>query len=932
MPARLRLPLCLAVCLLGTVALALGLWSQVQADVRSDARAQAVSTANAIEERADAAVLSLQGLRAAYDTAPPAGQAAFSTFARAPLERAELVAIGWAPRVAADGRSALEATEQIRIAAPADALFTYPLLVSSPPRTGGDVVDLGADPSLGRALRAARTAAEPRLSAPVRLPGDGRLGVYAFVPVFRPGTATGTPAERRDGLRGLVVGALAAEALVDAALGESDVRVTDGPSVLSGSPAAEAEVARAQVFGRSWLVAAPLGSASPAAPLAVAGAGLGLILLLLVFSRALERLHKDVRALHAALVRLRARSSRELKLAATRVQESEQAVELIASAGEAAVLDVDRDGIIRSCSGAVASLLGYRDDELTGTAVYALLHPDDLLAPPSGPQRYIANDGAYVVLETRRLTRRDPLGFAAGVVTVLRAPAQRASARTFEQRLADAVALEPDPVELFSIVAEEAALELGLPAAAVVRFETNSFGSVVGAWQARGAVGAVPGSTIELDPTVPAGLVFRDGRAAGAAPLRVGARLWGTLIADGADDVRLGKLAEAAQGTVAFADASSRLSALATRDALTNLPDHRAFQEQLRAEVRRAQRHERALSLVLVHLDGFKRINDEHGRLAGDRVLAEAAHRLGAAVRQGEIVSRVGGDHFAWILPETEGLNGWIGAERARRSISGMAFEGVGAITASSGVCDLEEVGGAEELLALAEVALVHAKSSGGDVTFRYSQELDGSATETLVSEDHRPLARLRALAQELDAEDPGTEGHSERVARVAEKLALSAGWRADQAVRLAQAAFVHDVGKLSVSEDVLRKSGPMNDEEREQMRNHPDTGAEIAINALDPEQLSWVRHHHERWDGAGYPNGLAGDLIPVGARLLALAEAWDSMTSSRFYGEARTTGEALAECRRESGLQFAPEAVAALDRLWTLGALSIDAGALAAD
>ena len=918
MPARLRLPLSLLVCVLATTALSLGLWRQAQADVRSDARDRAAGVARAIEERAGAATLALQGLQAAYDTAPPAGQEAFSTFARAPLERPELVAIGWAPRVAADGRSALESSEQIRIAAPADALVTYPLLVRSPPLAGADVLDLGSDPALGRALRAARTTAAPTLSAPVRLPGDGRLGGFLFVPVFEPGAADGTPAERRDGLRGLVVGAIAAGALVEAAAPDGDVRVTDGPSALAGSAATDVAVANAQLFGRTWRIAAPLGSPSPVAPLAVAGAGLGLVLLLLSFSRILGG--------------LRARTGRELALAAVRVEESEQAVELVASAGEAAVLDVDADGIIRSCSGAVTQLLGYAANELTGTAVYALLHLDDLLAPPSGPRRYCRKDGTYVVLETRRLARRDPLGGPAGVVTVLRAAVRGAAGRTFEQRLADAVALEPDPVELFSIVAEETAQELGLPAAAVIRFDAGSFGSVAGAWQARGVTGPVPGSTMELDETSPPGLVSRDGRAAGAAPLRVGARLWGALLCEGADDVRLAELAEAAQGAVAFADASSRLSALATRDALTNLPDHRAFHEQLRAEVRRAQRHERALSLVLVNLDGFRKVNDEHGRLAGDRALAEAARRLGLAVRQGEIVSRIGADHFAWILPETAGLNGWVGAERARRAISSVEFDGIGVITASAGVCDLEDVGGADELLALAEVALVHAKSSGGDATFRYSQELDGSADEAAASEDLRPLARLRALAQELDAGDPGTEGHSERVARIAEKLALSAGWHADRAVRLAQAAFVHDVGKLSVAEDVLRKSGPLTDAELEQVRNHPDTGAEIAVNALDPEQLSWVRHHHERWDGAGYPNGLAGELIPSGARLLALAEAWDSMTSSRVYGEARSLSEALAECRGESERQFAPEAVAALERLWTLGALSVDVAALSAD
>src|SRR5215207_7168215 len=155
MPARLRLPLSLLVCVLATAALALGLWRQAQADVRSDAHERAAGAARAIEERAGAAALALRGLQAAYDTAPPAGQEAFSTFARAPLERPELVAIGWAPRVAADGRSALESSERIRIAAPTDALVTYPLLVRSPPLAGADVLDLGSDPALGRALRAA---------------------------------------------------------------------------------------------------------------------------------------------------------------------------------------------------------------------------------------------------------------------------------------------------------------------------------------------------------------------------------------------------------------------------------------------------------------------------------------------------------------------------------------------------------------------------------------------------------------------------------------------------------------------------------------------------------------------------------------------------------------------------------------------------------
>ncbi len=406
--------------------------------------------------------------------------------------------------------------------------------------------------------------------------------------------------------------------------------------------------------------------------------------------------------------------------------------------------------------------------------------------------------------------------------------------------------------------------------------------------------------------------------------MRVGARVWGAIVTDdAADATRLAELALAAQPAIAFADASAQLDALATRDHLTNLPDHRAFHEQLRAEGRRADRHERALSLVLVNVDGFRQINAEHGRLAGDRVLAEVGRRIAATVRNGELVSRLSADHFGWILPETEGLNGWIAAERARRVIAAAPIEGVGVVTASAGVCDLADVSGADELLASAEVALEHAKSGGGDVTFRWSRELAAHSEDEQGAAKERGAVRLRALARELDAEDPGTEGHSERVARLCEKLALSSGWNGDRAIRLAQAALLHDVGKLGIDEEILRKPGPLSVEEILQIRDHPAAGAELAVNALDDEQLGWIRHHHERWDGAGYPNGVAGEAIPGGARLLALAEAWDAMTSARIYGEALTLGNAVAECKRERGKQFAPEAVDALERLWALGALN---------
>ncbi|HWL33014.1 MAG TPA: diguanylate cyclase, partial [Gaiellaceae bacterium] len=842
MPARLRLPLALLVCAAATVLVSLALWRLEHDDVRREAGERAQTAAAGLEERADAAVLALQGVRAAYDASGSVDAEAFATHARVPLARPEIVAVGWAPRVSAAERDAVESGEQIRIGAPADAQFTYPLLRQEPAGDSPNVLDLGSDPSLGEALRIARSTGKPRLSAPVRLDRNGGLGSFVFVPVFARDLPLDTPAQRRDALLGVVVGALSANELADAAFTGLprglEVRVTDGAAVLAHGPGGTTE-GRAEVGGRTWRVALAPAAPSPLVPVGAAVTGIAAFLLILGFGLRLRRRDQSEFELELELAQERLALAR----AAAHADEEQHARRLVADATDALVLELDRDGVIRSCSTAVGRLLGYSADELVGTAVFSLVHPDDLLSQ-AGPHRYLHKDGTYLPLEGRRIARRDEQGFESGVVAILHGVAS--TARTAEQRIQDAVAVEPDPVELFSVVAEEIAHDLGVASAAIVRFETAGFGTIVGAVEPRGSATLVPGTTIIFADGSPAAAVFATGQAAaGAAPVRVGARVWGAIVAEGADASRLAALALSAQPAIAFADASAQLGALATRDQLTNLPDYRAFHEQLRAEARRADRHERALSLVLVNVDGFRRINAEHGRLAADRVLAEVGRRLAATVRNGELVSRLSADHFGWILPETEGLNGWIAAERARRALAAAPIEGVGVVTASAGVCDFEDVSGADELLAFAEVALAHAKSAGGDVTFRWSRELDAGGDEQEKTDD-RGVGRLRALARELDAEDPGTEGHSERVARLSEKLALSSGWNSDRAIRLAQAALLHDVGKLGVDEDVLRKPGPLSAEELEQIRNHPDTGAELAVNALDEEQLAWIRHHHE--------------------------------------------------------------------------------------
>jgi HD-GYP domain-containing protein (c-di-GMP phosphodiesterase class II) len=183
-------------------------------------------------------------------------------------------------------------------------------------------------------------------------------------------------------------------------------------------------------------------------------------------------------------------------------------------------------------------------------------------------------------------------------------------------------------------------------------------------------------------------------------------------------------------------------------------------------------------------------------------------------------------------------------------------------------------------------------------------------------------IASIRALARAVDAKDPKTRAHSERVAALAAALALVTGWDVRRAALLREAGLVHDIGKVALPDSILFKPGPLTDAEYRLVIAHAALGADMVAGALSPAQTAWVRGHHERFDGRGYPDGLSGWRIPVGARLLGLADAWDAMTVARPYGEPRSPANAMEECRRQAGAQFCPRAVRALEVLWRRGRL----------
>ncbi|MFN8123670.1 MAG: diguanylate cyclase [Thermoleophilia bacterium] len=619
------------------------------------------------------------------------------------------------------------------------------------------------------------------------------------------------------------------------------------------------------------------------------------------------------------------------------------------------------DGLIEFVGDASQRLLGIPPERMVGTGGTEFAHPDSLDDAVSGLSEALAGGGAAyrtirAVAANGETVPLDTVFQAVGdrVISISRdarprlAAEEAARSRIAEQaalrRVATAAAAAGGVLEsVMAVVAQELVELLGVEVAAVMRFEQGG-ARLMGYSDPhpRALVGEI------LDParTPAVQAVLRSGRAAridsyagrvslvglaasAAAPVFADDRLWGVVFAGTREPGRLRTDAEhQLEGfsqlvtiAVQAAEARELLAAQAVTDPLTGLANHRAFQERLRQEVARARRHGRPLSLAMIDLDHFKAVNDVHGHPAGDAVLAEVAARLAAGVRNGDLVARIGGEEFAWLLPDAAADEAADAVERLRAAVSRRSVEGGLRVTLSAGVCDLECAhGSADELVRLADTALYWAKGHGRDQTCRYSPRIG----EELSAEDRAQhaegsatLRALRALAAAVDAKDGMAAAHSERVAETCRAMALALGWAPSRAARLREAAMLHDVGKIGVSDALLRTSAPLTPDERRALERHAELGAEIAAEALDPDQCTWIRHHHERWDGGGYPDGLSGTEIPAGARILAVADSWDVMVSGRrAYSAPRALDDALDELDRHAGTQFCPVAVDALRRL----------------
>ncbi|HUK26657.1 MAG TPA: diguanylate cyclase [Terriglobales bacterium] len=379
-------------------------------------------------------------------------------------------------------------------------------------------------------------------------------------------------------------------------------------------------------------------------------------------------------------------------------------------------------------------------------------------------------------------------------------------------------------------------------------------------------------------------------------------------------------------------------------DGLTGLKTRRFFWESLSSEWKRASRSGRPFSVVLIDLDKFKEVNDGSGHLEGDLVLTRVGRLLEQKCRQSNVVARYGGDEFIILMPETGVEQAQVLAERLRLWLATDPMLSEHQITGSFGVASFPVHGfSAEDIIRVADAGLYDSKHAGGDrvcvaeglpadESTAVKRQLVSGYIEGFLQREHTgpehldeltsTLKRLcggddtcdttvlresvESLARAAETRETNATGHGELTARYAELIARALGLPAHDIEEISYAARAHDVGKIFLPERILNKPGPLTDDEYYLVKLHARVGSEIVAAIPGSEQLSKaIEHHHEAFDGSGYPAGLRGEQIPLWARILAVCDAYVNMTTERSFSSAKTGEAALAELEKLSGVRF---------------------------
>lgn len=375
----------------------------------------------------------------------------------------------------------------------------------------------------------------------------------------------------------------------------------------------------------------------------------------------------------------------------------------------------------------------------------------------------------------------------------------------------------------------------------------------------------------------------------------------------------------------------ARLTSLT--DALTGLGSRKLLEDKLQSEHERAIRYKHPFSVAIIDLDNFKTINDIFGHSSGDEALKKLAECMKQQKRGPDVLARYGGDEFVFLMPETRAENSHKLLERLRKEVHQIDFGNNMKMTISCGIAESipNSKESSSEIMRRADIALYEAKSAGRNCIKLWNETMSNAIkTNDIEIDKVKKLQRriiglseqaekmfiqsIWGLVQALEAKNPYAKRHSENVTRYAVGIAEVMNLSSKQIEVIRRAAMLHDIGKIGIPDAILSKADKLSPRERNIIEQHPL----IAVRILDKmsfleQEIAIVRAHHEKWNGQGYPDSLSKKSIPVGARVLSVADAFDALTSKRSYHDSISLDDALKNLVDSSGYDFDPKVVEGL-------------------